>query len=113
LSQLIVMCIGLPITYLLAGAQSTVSLFSGAACAAVPQAYFALRMTLAARHSAQQAARQGLAAEAGKFLLSAIGFALVFAVLKPPEPGLVFVGFAVLWVVQIVDGIRLLTRPAR
>jgi ATP synthase protein I len=105
------MCVALPTSYLLAGAQSTVSLMSGAACAAVPQAYFALRMQMAARVSAQRAARQSMAAEAGKFLLSAMGFALVFAVLKPQQPGLVFLGFAVLWLVQVIDSVRLLRKP--
>jgi F0F1-type ATP synthase assembly protein I len=69
-------------------------------------------MQSAARHSAQRAARLGLAAEGGKFLLSAVAFALVFAVLKPARPGLVFVGFGLLWTVQVIEGIRLLSSSA-
>jgi ATP synthase protein I len=101
-------CIAAP-AYLLAGTSATVSLVSGAFCSLLPQAYFGLRMQSAARHSAQRAARLGLAAEGGKFLLSAVAFALVFAVLKPTRPGLVFLGFGLLWTVQVVEGIRLLS----
>ena len=108
LSQLSVMVVGAPLAFLLGGASSALSLLSGAACAVVPQAYFALRMAMAARHSARQAARMGLAAEGGKFLLSAVSFALVFAVVKPAHPGLVFLGFGILWLVQLIDTIRLL-----
>ncbi|EED31968.1 hypothetical protein NOR53_3395 [gamma proteobacterium NOR5-3] len=94
--------------YWVAGLPSAMSLVYGALCALLPQAYFALRVNNAARRSAQQAARAGLAAEGGKFVLSAVSFALVFAVLKPEKPELVFLGFGVFWVIQIVDGIRLL-----
>ena len=108
LSQLSVLVIGAPVVYLLFGVPSMLALVYGAACAVVPQAYFALRMAIAARHSAQRAARMGLAAEGGKFLLSAVSFALVFAVLSPEQPGLVFLGFGVLWLVQLIGSIRLL-----
>lgn len=87
-----------------------VSLLCGAACAVIPHAYFALRMARAARVSAQRAARLGLAAEGGKFLLSAAAFAVVFAVVKPEQPGLVFLSFAVLWLVQIIDAMRFMAR---
>lgn len=76
----------------------------------LPQAYFALRMRRAARQSAAAAARLGLAAEGGKFLLSAGAFALVFAVVKPAQPGMVFLGFGALWLVQLADSVRLLRR---
>ena len=74
----------------------------------LPQAYFAWRMGRATRRGAAQAARAGLAAEGGKFLLSAASFALVFAVLRPAAPGFVFVGYGVMWAVQIVGAIRLM-----
>ncbi|MFK7829845.1 MAG: ATP synthase subunit I [Congregibacter sp.] len=110
LSQLLVVVIGLPVAYFLAGTPTMVSLLCGAACAVIPHAYFALRMARAARVSAQRAARLGLAAEGGKFLLSAAAFAVVFAVVKPEQPGLVFLSFAVLWLVQIIDAMRFMAR---
>lgn len=109
--QMIVMCIGVPSTYFLVGLPSAASLLCGATCALVPQAYFALKMRLAARESAERAARLGLAAEGAKFVISATAFALVFAVVKPQYPGLVFLGFGVLWLVQLIDGARLLRLP--
>jgi ATP synthase protein I len=48
-----------------------------------------------------------MSAAAGKFVLSAAAFALVFAVLKPQHPGFVFAGFGLMWIVQLVEGIRL------
>ncbi|WP_439106526.1 ATP synthase subunit I [Congregibacter sp.] len=108
LFQVILLFILAPITFLVAGLPSAVSLACGAMCAMLPQAYFAVRITAAARQSARQAARLGLSAEVGKLVLSAVAFALVFAVLKPSYPGLVFAGFGLFWVVQIVDGVRLL-----
>lgn len=101
-------CVFVPLVYGIRGAESATSLLYGAVCAVIPQAYFAWRMALAGRLSAQRAARAGLVAEGGKFLLSAVSFALVFAVLKPTQPGLVFLGFGVLWFVQLADSIRML-----
>jgi len=91
-----------PIVLFILGAPALEGFLYGAACAALPQAYFALRMAQAARHSAARAARLGLAAEGGKFLLSAVFFALVFAVLKPTQPGMVFLGYGVSWLAQTV-----------
>ncbi|WOJ92444.1 ATP synthase subunit I [Congregibacter variabilis] len=108
LIQLLLLLIGAPIVYWAAGLVSASSMAYGALCSVLPQAYFAVRVTVASKHSAQQAARAGLAAEGGKFVLSAVCFALVFAVLKPEQPGLVFLGFGVFWVIQVGGGIRLL-----
>lgn len=108
LIQLMLLFIVAPIAFLVAGMSSAESLVCGALCAMVPQAFFAVRLTAAARRSAQQAARLGLAAEGGKFVISATMFALVFAVIQPVYPGLVFAAFGVFWIVQVVDGIRLL-----
>ncbi|MFT7286747.1 MAG: ATP synthase protein I [Halieaceae bacterium] len=108
LNQLSVVLVGLLPVYLLTGGPATFSLLSGSACALVPQAFFALRMHRASGSSAAHAARLGMAAEGGKFLLSAAAFAVVFAVVKPERPGLVFVGFALMWVIQVADGIRLI-----
>jgi ATP synthase protein I len=111
LSQLLVVLIVVPTVYFAVGASSAVSLLCGMACAVIPQLFFALRMERAAKQGAARAARLGLAAEAGKFLLSAVAFALVFAAVRPPAPGLVFVGYGLMWVVQIIEGARLLRRP--
>ena len=108
--QLLVLVPLVGVLWTLGSAAAARSFASGAACALVPQAYFALRMQRAARQSAAQAARLGLAAEGGKFLLSAGAFALVFAVVKPAQPGMVFLGFGALWLVQLADSIRLLRR---
>lgn len=99
-----------PVALLAFGHDSMVSLVSGAACAVVPQAYFAFSLMRAQGSSAQRAARLGLAAEGGKFLLSATLFALVFALVKPQQPGLVFMGFGMFWVIQLVESIRMLSR---
>ncbi|GAB5412601.1 MAG: hypothetical protein Cons2KO_02040 [Congregibacter sp.] len=58
--------------------------------------------------SARQAAQRGLAAEGGKFLLSAALFALVFAVVKPGAPGAVFLSFSVFWIIQLFGSVALL-----
>lgn len=110
LSQLVIVVVVLPIAYVLVGKTASVSLLCGAMCAVIPQGYFAYRMMRATRESAPKAARQGLAAEGGKFLLSAAGFAVVFAVIKPSHPGLVFVGYAALWFVQLAATVYLLRR---
>lgn len=110
LGQLMVVVVGTPAAWLLLGASSAISLVCGAACALLPQAYFALRMARASRLGAQRAARLGLAAEGGKFLLSAVLFALVFAVVKPSQPGLVFLGYGILWLVQLADSVRMLRK---
>ncbi len=111
LSQLLVALIAALTVFLAAGSGSALSFSSGAACSIVPQLFFALRLERAAMQGAERAARLSLAAEAGKFALSAAGFALVFAVLQPPQPGLVFVGFLVMWLVQLVEAARLLRQP--
>ena len=108
LSQLLAALLITLAIYVTAGVASAVSFFSGAACAIVPQLFFALRLDRAAGGSADRAARLGLAAEAGKFALSAACFALVFAVLKPAQPGLVFVGFGAMWCLQLWAAARLL-----
>lgn len=100
----------LPVIFVVAGKASAIAFVSGALCAIVPQAYFAISLSRASRRGAQRAARAGLAAEGGKFLLSATMFALVFAVIKPVFPGLVFLGFGVFWLLQLAEGIRLLTQ---
>lgn len=108
--QLLAVVACLPPLWLSAGRDGTEAFVFGAFCAVLPQAYFALRMARASRQGAAQAARAGLAAEAGKFLLSVASFALVFAVLKPERPLLVFLGFGLLWLVQVAATAMLLRR---
>jgi len=78
------------------------SMLCGGLIAIVPQAYFA---TLAFRwrgaRSARAVARSGYAGEIGKFLLSAAGFALVFAVLRPIDGLAVFGGYLAMLITQI------------
>jgi ATP synthase protein I len=111
MDQTLITLVLVAIAYVFTDRVVMLSLLYGALCALLPQAFFALRMQQAARQSAQRAARLGLAAEGGKFLLSAASFALVFAVLKPERPGLVFLGFGVLWLIQLVTSARMLSRP--
>ena len=107
-AQLVVLGLAAPPLLFWNGRAACGSFVAGAICALVPQAYFALRMAQATKLSAARAARLGLAAEGGKFLLSAVFFALVFAVLKPAYPGLVFLGFGVLWFAQMIATIAAL-----
>jgi len=108
LSQIAVTVALVLLAQLTAGSDSALALLYGAACALLPQLFFALRMQAATNAGAARAARLGMLAESGKFLIAAAAFALVFAVLEPARPGLVFAGFGLLWVVQVFEGVRLL-----
>jgi ATP synthase protein I len=113
LRQLLLCAIALPLVSFGYGIPVALSLLCGAACAVLPQAWFALRMQRAAGFGAARAARLSMAAEGGKFVLSAVAFAVVFAVVKPAQPLLVFVGYAVVWLLQVGDALRLLRQPQR
>ena len=113
LSQLVLAVIATPAVFFTVGGHGAVSFACGVACSVVPQLFFALRLDRAARQGAARAARLGLAAEAGKFVLGAVGFALVFALVRPIAPMLVFAGFALMWVVHIWEAARLLRQPQR
>lgn len=113
LRQVLLCALAAPLLYATTGAGAALSLLCGAACAVLPQAWFALRMHKAAQQRAARAARTGMAAEAGKFALSAAAFAVVFAAVRPAQPLLVFAGFGALWLLQIGDSVRLLRRPQR
>ncbi|MEO1080826.1 MAG: ATP synthase subunit I [Pseudomonadota bacterium] len=108
LLQLSALLCAVPAILLSLGEAAAVSFVAGALCSVLPQAYFAWRMGRATRRGAAEAARAGLAAEGGKFLLSAVSFALVFAVLRPASPVFVFIGYGAMWVVQMVGAIRLM-----
>jgi ATP synthase protein I len=90
------------------------SMLSGGLIAIVPQAYFA---TLAFRRrgarSAKAIARSGYVGEAGKFLLSVAGFALVFAVVRPIDGPAVFVGYLAMLLIQITGSWLLLRHGQR
>jgi ATP synthase protein I len=82
------------------------SIAAGGLLALLPQAWFAWR--LFGRRGAQSAARSGYAAETGKFMLSAVGFAAVFALLRPIHGPGVFLGYIAMLLIQIVGSVLLL-----
>ena len=87
------------------------SAFWGGLVAIVPQAYFAaLAFRNRGARAARAMARSGYAGEVGKFILSAAGFAAVFATLRPIDAPAVFGGFLGMLAVQIVGSWLLLRR---
>jgi ATP synthase protein I len=96
--------------HLLAGGAASLSLLAGGLCAALPQGWFAVQLFLRPGR-VQHVAGRGYAAVATKFLLTAVGFALVFALLRPVVPLAVFAGFIALLLVHLGGGIWLLRRP--
>lgn len=87
------------------------SLFAGGLIAVVPQAYFAiLAFRWRGASSARAIARSSYAGETGKFLLSAAGFAVVFATVRPISGLAVFAGYLVMLVIQIIGSWLLLFR---
>ncbi len=91
---------------------AALSALAGGLIAILPQAFFAARLF---RHrgarSAQQVARSGYAGEVGKFALSAAGFALVFATMRPISGLAVFTAYLLMMVMQIAGGWWLMRRP--
>jgi len=91
---------------------SALSFLCGGLVAVLPQAYFAIRaFRWRGAQSARRAAHAGYSAEVGKFGLSAAGFALVFALIRPIDGPAVFAGFVVMLVIQIAGSWLLLRRP--
>ena len=87
------------------------SVFSGCIVAIVPQAYFAyVAFRWRGAQSASAVARSAYAGMVGKFVLSAVGFATVFALLRPVEGYAVFVGYLAMLLVQIIGSWLLLRR---
>lgn len=85
------------------------SALCGGLVAIVPQAYFAaLAFRNRGGRAAQAMARSGYAGEVGKFLLSAAGFAVVFAAVRPIDGPAVFGGYLAMLAVQIVGSWLLL-----
>ena len=90
------------------------SVLSGGLIAIVPQAYFAvLAFRWCGARSARAVARSGYAGEAGKFLLSAVGFALVFAAVRPIDGLAVLAGYLAMLMTQFLGAWLLLTRDQR
>ncbi len=110
LAQLVVLGFLSLATLLVADAAVTVSLAVGGACHALPQAWFAFQVFERGERRGAGPALVAYAAEAGKFLLSAASFALVFALLRPVVPLAVFGGFVAMLLVQAAGGIWLLRR---
>ena len=88
-----------------------VSMFCGGLVAILPQAYFAARaFRWRGVKAAQTIARTSFGAEIGKFMLSAAGFAAVFATVRPIDGLAVFVGYLTMLAVQITGSWLLLSR---
>lgn len=85
------------------------STLSGGLIAILPQAFFAARaFRWRGARSSRAMARSSYAGEVGKFLLSAAGFALVFAAVRPIDGLAVFAGYLVMLCIQIVGSWLLL-----
>ena len=87
-----------------------ISWVAGGLTAILPQAYFA---RLAFRHSgatsARAIARTSYAGQVGKFVLSAAGFAVVFATVRPVDGLTVFVAYLTMLVIQVIGSWLLLS----
>lgn len=87
------------------------SLMAGGLVAVIPQAWFAFRLFRGrGARSARAMAQAGYTAETAKFLLSAVGFAMVFSMLRPISGAAVFAGFLLMLPIQIGGGVLLLRR---
>jgi ATP synthase protein I len=85
------------------------SVLSGGLIAILPQAYFAARVfRRTGAQSARAIARASYSGEIGKFVLTAAGFAVVFAAVSPIDGLAVFVGYLIMLVIQITGSWLLL-----
>jgi len=88
---------------------SAYSLLSGGLIAILPQAYFAVRVfRQAGAQSAKAIAQASYSGEIGKFVLTAAGFAVVFASVTPIDGLAVFIGYLMMLVIQITGSWLLL-----
>lgn len=86
---------------LLVGKVSSYSFLLGGLIAVLPQLYFAARLFRdSGAGAAHKIARAGYAGQVGKFALSAAGFALVFAAVRPLHSEVVFIGFIGMMIIQ-------------
>jgi ATP synthase protein I len=85
------------------------SFLCGGLIAVIPQAYFAARVFRhAGAQSAKAIAQASYAGEVGKFVLTAAGFAVVFAAVHPINGLAVFIGYLVMLIIQITGSWLLL-----
>lgn len=85
------------------------SVLCGGLVAVVPQAWFANKVfRRRGARSAREIARAGYAGEVGKFILSVVGFAAVFAALRPVDGPAVFAGYLAMVALQIAGSWMLL-----
>lgn len=90
-----------------------ISALCGGLVAVVPQGWFAARaFRYRGARSARAMARAGYTGEVGKFLLSAVGFAAVFILLRPVSGAAVFAGYLSMLAIQIIGSWILLRRQA-
>ncbi len=88
------------------------SALAGGAVAVVPQAWFATRVfRRRGARSAKAIARDSYSGEIGKFVLSAAGFAVVFATLRPLHGLAVFGVYFAMLAIQIAGSWWLLKQP--
>lgn len=96
---------------LLSNSVTTPSVVAGFLIAIIPYSYFALRVfRYRGAKAAMQVAQSFYRAEAGKFVTSAIGFALAFALVRPIEPAALFAAYGLMIVIQLI-GAWWLNRP--
>jgi len=111
----IAQCVALLLIYGLLGLKDPVLALSaalGGLILIVPNAWFASRVFRRdSRALAQRTSQRLYAAEVGKFMLSAAGFALVFVMVRPIVGWAVFAGYGVMLVFQVI-GASLLVRMA-
>ena len=88
-----------------AGRVTAASFAAGAAVSILPQAWLAFLVLGVQR---QRLLRGAYTVQAGKFVLSAVGFALIFALLRPIDAPAVFAGFGAMWLLQVAGSARLL-----
>jgi ATP synthase protein I len=89
------------------------SVLGGGLVAVVPQAYFAmLAFRWRGARSARGIVRSGHVGEVGKFLLSVVGFGLVFATLRPLNAPAVFGSYLAMLAIQITGSWLLLRQQA-
>lgn len=87
------------------------SVLCGGLIAVLPQAYFAARtFRWRGAQSAQSIAKSSYSGVVGKFVFSAAGFALVFALLRPISGLAVFTAYIAMLVIQIIGSWLLLRK---
>lgn len=96
-------------TWVFTNGVNALSLICGALVAIGPQAWFAaVAFRKRGARQAEEAARMGYVGGMRKFVLSAAGFAVVFALLRPIDAMAVFAGYICMLIVQIIGSWRLL-----